>query len=43
MIALLWYQQIIAGKKQYSQVPTKLKPKVRQLLIDNQYEYLITE
>ena len=32
MIAMLWAQQIIAGKKTLDQVPAKLLEQVRQIL-----------
>lgn len=32
MIAMLWAQQILAGKKTYAQVPTRLKSRVAVLL-----------
>lgn len=35
MMAMLWCQQIILGKKTFSQVPAKLKDQVRELLIDS--------
>lgn len=43
MMAMLWCQQIILGKKTFSQVPAKLKEQVRQLLIDCGCEDLIDE
>lgn len=43
MMAMLWTQQIILGKKTYSQVPAKLKDAVRELLIDSGMEDLVTE
>lgn len=35
MMAMLWAQQIMLGKKQYSQVPKLLKAQVRELLEDS--------
>ena len=35
MMAMLWAQQIMLGKKTYSQVPRLLKDKVKELLIDS--------
>ena len=35
MMAMLWAQQIMLGKKTFSQVPAKLKDQVRELLIDS--------
>ena len=43
MMALLWTNQILLGKKSYAQVPRLLKPKVKELLIDAGYEELVTE
>lgn len=43
MIALLWAQQIMLGKKTYSQVPRLLKDKVKEILIDSGTEELVTE
>lgn len=43
MIAMLWTQQIILGKKTFAQVPAKLKEQVRELLIDSGCEDLIIE
>lgn len=43
MMAMLWCQQIILGKKTFVQVPVKLKEQVRELLIDSGCENLISE
>ena len=43
MMAMLWAQQIMLGKKQFSQVPKLLKEKVREILIDSGMEELIAE
>ena len=43
MMALLWTNQILLGKKKYSDVPRLLKPQVKELLIDAGYEELVTE
>lgn len=43
MLAMLWAQQIILGKKTFAQVPAKLKEQVRELLIDSGCEDLIIE
>ena len=43
MLAMLWANQIILGKKTFSQVPAKLKPQVREILIDAGCEDLIEE
>lgn len=43
MMAMLWAQQIMLGKKTYVQVPRLLKEKVREILIDSGCEELIAE
>lgn len=43
MLAFLWANQIILGKKTFAQVPAKLKAKVREILIDAGCEDLIEE
>ena len=43
MMALLWAQQIMLGKKTFDQVPRLLKEQVREILIDSGYEELVTE
>ena len=43
MLAMLWANQIILGKKTFAQVPAKLKEQVREILIDAGCEYLIEE
>ena len=35
MMAMLWAQQIMLGKKTYAQVPRLLKEKVKEILIDS--------
>lgn len=35
MMAMLWAQQIMLGKKTFAQVPAKLKEQVKELLIDS--------
>lgn len=35
MMAMLWAQQIMLGKKTFAQVPAKLKDQVRELLMDS--------
>ena len=35
MIAMLWAQQIMLGKKTYAEVPRLLKEKVREILEDS--------
>lgn len=43
MLAILWAQQILLGKKAFKQVPRLLKEKVREILIDCGFEELIDE
>ena len=43
MLKLLWAQQIMLGKKNFSQVPAKLKDKVKEILIDSGCEELVAE
>ena len=43
MMAMLWAQQIMLGKKAFSQVPRLLKDAVREILIDSGCEDLIIE
>ncbi len=42
-MAMIYASLIIKGKKTFEQVPDKLKPEVRQILIDCDCEYLIEE
>ena len=43
MMAMLWCQQVLLGRKTYDQIPKLLKEQVKQLLIDAGYENLVTE
>jgi hypothetical protein len=43
MMAMLWAQQIMLGKKTYAQVPRLLKEKVKEILIDSGCEDLAVE
>ena len=43
MMAMIWAQQIMLGKKNYAQVPRLLREKVREILIDSGCEELVTE
>lgn len=43
MMAMLWAQQIMYGKKTFAQVPRLLKDQVREILIDSGMENLISE
>ena len=42
-MSLVYVSLIIKGRKTFAQVPDKLKPEVRQYLIDMELEYLIEE
>lgn len=42
-MAMVYATLIIKGKKTYAQVPNKLKPQVKEILIDLDCEYLVTE
>ena len=43
MVAMLWANQIILGKKTYAEVPRLLKDKVKELLIEAGCGDLVTE
>ena len=43
MMAMLWAQKIILGKKTYADVPRLLKAQVKEILIESGMEELITE
>ena len=43
MMAMIWAQQIMLGKKTYAQVPRRLREKVKGILIDSGCDELITE
>lgn len=43
MMAMLWAQQIMLGKKTYEQVPRLLKEQVKEILIDSGCEDLVKE
>ena len=43
MIAMLWAQRIIYGKKTFTQVPRLLKDQAREILIESGCEDLIIE
>ena len=43
MMAMLWAQQIILGKKTYGQVPRLLKDKVKEILEDSGMSKLVKE
>ena len=42
-MAAIYATLIVKGKKTYAQVPEKIKPQVRQVLIDLECEDLIVE
>lgn len=42
-MATLWFNQILQGKKTYSQVPPLLKERVKELLIASGNGALVTE
>lgn len=41
-MAVIYATLIVKGKKTYAQVPDKIKPQVKQILIDLECEDLIT-
>jgi dihydrofolate reductase len=43
MMAMLWAQQIMMGKKTYGQVPRLLKDKVKEILEDSGMSELVKE
>ena len=43
MMAMLWAQQIMLGKRTFSQVPRLLKDDVKEILIDSGKEELVVE
>ena len=43
MMAMLWAQQIMLGKKTFDQVPKLLREKVRELLVGSGMEELVQE
>ena len=43
MMAMLWAQQIMLGKKTYGQVPRLLKDKVKEILEDSGMTELVKE
>lgn len=43
MMAMLWAQQIMLGKKTFEQVPRLLREKVREILVDSGMEELAEE
>ena len=43
MMAMLWAQKIILGKKTYAQVPRRLKDQAKEILIESGMEELIID
>ena len=43
MMAMLWAQQIMLGKKNFAQVPRLLKEEIREILIESGVEELAQE
>ena len=43
MLAMLWAQKIMLGKKTFANVPRLLKEQVREILIESGMEDLIVE
>ena len=43
MMAMLWVNQILLGKKTFKQVPKLLKEQVAEILIDAGYAELVTD
>ena len=43
MMAMLWAQKIMLGKKTYAEGPRLLKEQVKEILIESGVENLITE
>ena len=43
MMAMLWAQQIMMGKKTYGQVPRLLRDKVKEILEDSGMGELVTD
>ena len=43
MMAMLWAQKIILGKKTFDQVPRLLKEQVREILIESGLDELVTD
>lgn len=43
MMAMLWAQKIMLGKKTFADVPRLLKDQVKEILIESGMEDLVTE
>lgn len=43
MMAMLWAQKIILGKKTFAEVPRLLKEQVREILVESGCEELVVE
>lgn len=42
-MALFFAQRVTLGKTKYSEVPSTLKPAVKQILVENELTFLVTE
>lgn len=42
-MAIIYATLIIKGKKEYTDVPVKIREQVKEVLIDMECEYLVTE
>ncbi|MEK4513697.1 hypothetical protein NSS64_00245 [Paenibacillus sp. FSL H8-0122] len=42
-MALFFAQRVTLGKTKYSEVPSTLKPAVKQILLENGLTFLVTE
>ncbi|MEK4849746.1 hypothetical protein [Paenibacillus sp. FSL H8-0332] len=42
-MALFFAQRVTLGKTKYSEVPSTLKPAVKQILVENGLTFLVTE
>ncbi|MEK3838416.1 MULTISPECIES: hypothetical protein [unclassified Paenibacillus] len=42
-MALFFAQRVMLGKTKYSEVPSTLKPAVKQILVENGLTFLVTE
>lgn len=43
VMAMLWAQKIILGKKKYSDVPRLLKEQVKEILLESGMDTIVTE
>ncbi|WP_268748445.1 hypothetical protein NST69_27180 [Paenibacillus sp. FSL P2-0089] len=42
-MALFFAQRVTLGKTKYSEIPSTLKPAVKQILVENGLTFLVTE